>query len=163
YILRLLYARGVPLEALGVPRRDGAGAGGEAGGTPVETDPCRVWQRFADHYYLFRGPPTGAWLDYELREVFGLRPRPAGPTGPGARRAPRGLRRVPGRAQGSPDLLQEHGSHGHRSRRARALHDLAFSERGRRVVPAGEAGRRDAGGRTALHGPPPDGNGPAVS
>src|SRR6266496_315882 len=61
YILRLLYARGVPLETLGVPRRDGA---------PVETDPCKVWQRFADHYYLFRGTPTGAWLDYELHEVF---------------------------------------------------------------------------------------------
>jgi len=79
YILRLLYARGVPLEALGVPRRDGAGAGG----TPVETDPCRVWQRFADHYYLFRGTPTGAWLDYELHEVFGVRHRLSGETAPG--------------------------------------------------------------------------------
>jgi glucuronate isomerase len=71
YILRLLYARGVPLEALGVPRRDGA---------PVETDPCKVWQRFADHYYLFRGTPTGAWLDYELHEVFGVRDRLSGET-----------------------------------------------------------------------------------
>jgi glucuronate isomerase len=32
-----------------------------------------VWQRFADHYYLFRGTPTAAWLDYELHEVFGIR------------------------------------------------------------------------------------------
>src|SRR2546422_7208218 len=31
YILRMLYARGVPLEALGVRRRDGAGPG-EGGG-----------------------------------------------------------------------------------------------------------------------------------
>ena len=53
YILRLLYARGVPLEDLGVPRRDGGGERG--GGAPVETDPCRVWQRFADHYYLRPG------------------------------------------------------------------------------------------------------------
>ena len=73
YILRLLYARGVPLEALGVPRRDG-------GGAPAETDPCKVWQRFADHYYLFRGTPTGAWLDYELHEVFGVRDRLSGET-----------------------------------------------------------------------------------
>src|SRR5205823_8609840 len=73
YILRLLYARGVPLEALGVPRRDG-------GGAPVETDPCKVWQRFADHYYLFRGTPTGAWLDYELYEVFGIRDPLSGET-----------------------------------------------------------------------------------
>jgi glucuronate isomerase len=71
YILRMLYARGVPLEALGVPRRDGA---------PIETDPCKVWQRFAEHYYLFRGTPTGAWLDYELHEVFGVRDRLSGDT-----------------------------------------------------------------------------------
>src|SRR5207249_10524510 len=55
YILRLLYARGVPLEALGVPRRDRAA---------VEADPCKVGQRFADHYIQFSGTPTGAWLDY---------------------------------------------------------------------------------------------------
>ena len=75
YILRLLYSRGVPLEALGVPRRDG-------GDAPVEADPCKVWQRFADHYYLFRGTPTGAWLDYELHEVFGIRDRLSGETAP---------------------------------------------------------------------------------
>src|SRR6266516_2390705 len=73
YILRLLYARGVPLETMGIPRRDGA---------PVETDPCKVWQRFADHYYLFRGTPTGAWLDYELHEVFGVRDRLSPETAP---------------------------------------------------------------------------------
>ncbi|HLB82963.1 MAG TPA: glucuronate isomerase [Gemmatimonadales bacterium] len=78
YILRLLYARGVPLEALGVPRRNGGGGGG----APVETDPCKVWQRFADHYYLFRGTPTGAWLDYELHEVFGIRDRLSSETAP---------------------------------------------------------------------------------
>ena len=82
YILRMLYARGIPLEALGVPRRDGGGGGGGAGGggAPVETDPCKVWQRFADQYYLFRGTPTGAWLDYELHEVFGVRDRLSGET-----------------------------------------------------------------------------------
>src|SRR5256886_14083915 len=47
YILRLLYARGVPLEALGVPRRDGAGAGGGAGGAPGQTDPGGAVQRVA--------------------------------------------------------------------------------------------------------------------
>ena len=63
YIFRMLYSRGIPLESLGVPTRDG---------TPVERDPRRIWQRFADHYYLFRGTPTGAWLDHELVEVFGV-------------------------------------------------------------------------------------------
>jgi len=73
YILRLLYAHGVSLESLGIPRRDGA---------PVETDPCKVWQRFVDHYYLFRGTPTGAWLDYELHEVFGIDERLSSQAGP---------------------------------------------------------------------------------
>ena len=63
YITRMLYSRGVPLEALGVPSRDG---------TPVESDPRKIWQRFADHYYLFRGTPTGVWLDHELHDVFGV-------------------------------------------------------------------------------------------
>ena len=66
YVLRLLYAHGVALEDLGVRRRD-------AGGGPVETDPCKVWQRFADHYYLFDGTPTGGWLNYELHEVFDIK------------------------------------------------------------------------------------------
>ena len=57
---------GVPLESLGVPRRDGG---------PVERDPRRIWQRFAEHYHLFRGTPTGAWLDYQLHELFGVRKR----------------------------------------------------------------------------------------
>jgi glucuronate isomerase len=73
YILRMLYAHGIPLESLGIPRRDGA---------PVEADPCKVWQRFADHYDRFRGTPTGAWLDYELHEVFGVRDRLSGETAP---------------------------------------------------------------------------------
>lgn len=64
YIFRMLYSRGVPLEWLGIPARDG---------TPVERDPRRVWQVFADHYYLFRGTPTGVWLTHELSELFGVR------------------------------------------------------------------------------------------
>jgi glucuronate isomerase len=66
YVLRLLYANGVPLEALGVPRRDGG---------QVEGDPRRVWRLFAELYDLFLGTPTRAWLDYELHEVFGIRER----------------------------------------------------------------------------------------
>lgn len=73
YVLRLLYAHGVPLEDLGVQRRDGA---------PIEADPGKVWQRFADHYYLFDGTPTGAWLNYELDEVFGIKEPLWGDTAP---------------------------------------------------------------------------------
>ena len=63
YIYRMLYSRGIPLEELGIPARDGS---------PVTSDPRRIWQTFADNYYLFRGTPTGAWLDYELYDVFGI-------------------------------------------------------------------------------------------
>jgi glucuronate isomerase len=63
YVFRLLYSRGLPMEALGVPRRDGG---------PLETDHRAIWQRFADHFYLFRGTPTGMWLESELTGVFGI-------------------------------------------------------------------------------------------
>ncbi len=62
YILRLLYANGVPLESL------------------LKAEPRRVWQLFAEHYHLLRGSPSGAWLDYELHELFGIRERLSGET-----------------------------------------------------------------------------------
>ena len=63
YIFRMLYSRGIAMESLGIPTRDGA---------PVETDARKIFRLFASHYYLFRGTPTGVWLDYELSEVFGI-------------------------------------------------------------------------------------------
>ncbi len=64
YIFRMLYSQGVPLEKVGIPRRDGG---------PVETDHRRIWQVFAEHIHLFRGTPTGVWLRDELADVFGIR------------------------------------------------------------------------------------------
>lgn len=64
YVIRMLYSQGVPLERLGIPTRDGA---------EVESDPRRIWQLFADHYHLFVGTPTRAWMDYVLFEVLGVR------------------------------------------------------------------------------------------
>jgi glucuronate isomerase len=63
YIFRMLFSQGIPLEALGVPRLDGAS---------VETDGRKIWRRFAENYRLFRGTPTRLWLDYVLSEVFGI-------------------------------------------------------------------------------------------
>lgn len=63
YVFRMLYSQGVPLESLGVPRRDGG---------PVETDGRVIWQTFADHFTLFRGTPTGLWLHDELTGLFGV-------------------------------------------------------------------------------------------
>ncbi|HEY8851624.1 MAG TPA: glucuronate isomerase, partial [Gemmatimonadaceae bacterium] len=66
YILRMLYSRGVPLESLGVPPVDGMPPN-------AEKDARKIWQTFADHWQLFRATPTRAWLEYELREVFGIK------------------------------------------------------------------------------------------
>jgi glucuronate isomerase len=66
YVLRMLYARGISLESLGAPRRDGA---------PVESDPRVVWRLFARHSHVFRGTPTGMWLEQELQELFGVSDR----------------------------------------------------------------------------------------
>jgi len=63
YVFRMLYSQGVPLEKLGVPRRDG----GE-----VERDHRKIWQIFAENFYLFRGTPTGMWLTHELYSVLGI-------------------------------------------------------------------------------------------
>ena len=64
YIFRMLYSQGIGLERLGIAPRDGS---------PVEQDHRRIWQLFADHYYLFRGTPTGMWLSHELYDLFGVR------------------------------------------------------------------------------------------
>jgi glucuronate isomerase len=69
YVLRMLSARGVPLESLGVASRDGS---------TFERDPRRIWRRFAEHYHAYRGTPTGLWLDYELHELFDVRGRLSG-------------------------------------------------------------------------------------
>ncbi len=63
YIFRMLYAQGISLQSLGIPRRDGGS---------VESDHRKIWQVVCDHWYLFRGTPTGAWLRDELRDVFGI-------------------------------------------------------------------------------------------
>jgi glucuronate isomerase len=63
YIFRMLYSQGVDLADLGVPRRDGR---------PIETDPRKIWRRFAENYHLFRGTPTRAWLDHSFATLFDL-------------------------------------------------------------------------------------------
>jgi glucuronate isomerase len=63
YVFRMLFSQGVALEDLGVPRADGG---------PVETDPRRIWRRFAERYPLFRGTPSRMWHDWVYREVFNL-------------------------------------------------------------------------------------------
>jgi glucuronate isomerase len=56
YLLRMLYSQGIAYEDL-VDQRD----------------PLGVWQIFADHFYLFRGTPSGSWLTHTLETQFGIR------------------------------------------------------------------------------------------
>jgi glucuronate isomerase len=63
YVFRMLYSQGYSLESLGIPRVDGR---------PVETDHRKIWQIFAENFYLFRGTPSGSWLNQELEDVFGI-------------------------------------------------------------------------------------------
>ena len=60
----MLYSQGIPLDLLGIPHRNGK---------PSRVDPRDVWQTFAQHWYLFRGTPTGIWLEHEMYELFGIR------------------------------------------------------------------------------------------
>jgi glucuronate isomerase len=71
YIFRMLYSQGFALEDLGIPRVDGGA---------VEQDHRKIWQTFAAHFYLFRGTPTGVWLNHELAEVFGVEEKLSGAT-----------------------------------------------------------------------------------
>ncbi|MEI7598497.1 MAG: glucuronate isomerase [Aestuariivirga sp.] len=66
YVFRMLYSQGVPLERLGIRRRDGE---------PVEADPRKIWRLFAEHFHLFRGTPTRMWIEQSLHDTFSVRER----------------------------------------------------------------------------------------
>ena len=63
YVFRMLFSQGFRLEDLGLRRRDGG---------PVETDPRRIWRRFAAGYRFLRGTPSRLWLDHAFASVFGI-------------------------------------------------------------------------------------------
>ncbi|MCA1644721.1 MAG: glucuronate isomerase [Chloroflexi bacterium] len=68
YVFRMLYSQGIRMEDLGIATRDG---------TPVELDGRARWRRFAEHFALFAGTPTGLWLKAELIELFGISEKPS--------------------------------------------------------------------------------------
>jgi len=65
YLLRLLYSAGLSLKSIGIEPMDGSDG-------VVETDRRKIWKRFAEYYYIFRGTPCRTWLDHTFLEVFGL-------------------------------------------------------------------------------------------
>ena len=66
YVHRMLYSQGIRLEDLGIRRLDGSA---------VETDSRKIWHRFAENFYLFRGTPSWMWLTHAFAEVFDLTER----------------------------------------------------------------------------------------
>jgi glucuronate isomerase len=69
YIFRMLYSQGISLETLGIPRKDGSRG---------EQEPKKIWKLFAENYHLFRGTPSGVWLDHEFAVVFGIKEKLTG-------------------------------------------------------------------------------------
>jgi glucuronate isomerase len=63
YLVRMLYSQDVPLESLGIAPLDGSGD---------VAAPRDAWRTFAEHTHLFRGTPSGLWLDHALSDVFGV-------------------------------------------------------------------------------------------
>ena len=122
YIVRMLYSQGVPMESLGIPRLDGGA---------VERDPRAIWQRFADHFYLFRGTPSGAWLAHEFEGVFGIdEPLTSATAMRIYDRIDASLRRPEFRPAGTVRALQDRG----------ALHDRCGHRHAR--VPSADSGLR---------------------
>jgi glucuronate isomerase len=66
YVFRLLHARGVPLDQLGV------------GGKTLDAGQARrAWRLFCEQWPAFRGTPVRFWMESVLADVFGVTERPA--------------------------------------------------------------------------------------
>ena len=61
YLFRMLFSQGISLESLGISRLDGS---------QIEKDHRKIWQTFADYFYLFRGTPSRIWFEHALHEVL---------------------------------------------------------------------------------------------
>ena len=73
YVVRMLYSQGVTLEALGIGPIDRTG-------DDVVAAPRDVWRTFAEHFHLFRGTPSGFWMNHVLSDVFDVPVRLDGDT-----------------------------------------------------------------------------------
>ena len=63
YVFRMLYSLGIPLEALGIAKKDGP---------PAKISSREVWRTFAKGFHAFRGTPSRQWLDWVFAEAFGF-------------------------------------------------------------------------------------------
>lgn len=56
YVLRMFYSQRISYEQL----------------LSKNIDPRKIWQVFAENFYLFRGTPSGIWFTHALESVFGV-------------------------------------------------------------------------------------------
>ena len=63
YVFRMLYSLGIPLDALGIAKKDGP---------PAKISSREVWRTFAKGFQAFRGTPSRQWLDWVFAEAFGF-------------------------------------------------------------------------------------------
>ena len=61
YLLRMLYSQGVSMANM---------VASDVRGAP-SLDPRAAWRVFAKYQYLFRGTPSGLWLDQVFKDVLG--------------------------------------------------------------------------------------------
>ncbi|MFP6806197.1 MAG: glucuronate isomerase [Pseudomonadales bacterium] len=66
YLLRVLYSRGIQMEALGISGIDGS---------QTATDMRSIWRLFAENYDLFLGTPSRIWLNHTFATVFDIKER----------------------------------------------------------------------------------------
>jgi glucuronate isomerase len=59
YLLRMLYSQGISMTDMAIENIHGTSAG----------DPRAAWRIFAKHQHLFRGTPSGLWLDHVFQET----------------------------------------------------------------------------------------------
>lgn len=67
YVFRMLYSQGIQLECFGIfPLSQST--------SPLPKDITvrhkRAWKIFGENFFLFRGTPTGIWINHALTEVF---------------------------------------------------------------------------------------------
>ena len=84
YVLRLLHAVGVPLDALGVRETGSAQATGResvARAGPAAQPPVpsgrEIWRRLCENWNVFLGTPVRYWFETEFSTVFGLTEHPS--------------------------------------------------------------------------------------
>ncbi len=62
YLLRMLFSQGISMADLGF----------SSGGGDTAARPRDAWRHFSKCQHLFRGTPSGLWLDHVFKDIFGL-------------------------------------------------------------------------------------------